>query len=120
MPRTLYFYSESENEWTALAGWWNDSAYTSQAVALPTSLDDVLIYSSVADYAGYTSRSWSVKSLTAKSGAYVSYIQISVSQPAIFESGSYLYDYGTIIGDAMFYGTAGSYGTVTGSASFNN
>lgn len=51
---TLYYNAAIDNDWATLGNWWTDSGFTTQASSLPTSSDDVKIYSDVYSNAGST------------------------------------------------------------------
>jgi hypothetical protein len=44
---TLYFYSAPHAAWDTLSNWWQDSAFTIPATAIPATGDTVYIESSI-------------------------------------------------------------------------
>lgn len=114
IPRTLHFTESVDTSWETLGNWWNDSSFTSAATSLPTSVDEVQIYGFVTSLDPQ-----SVRSLVGQSGGYLTGITVTVLDGAVFQSGSFLWDGGTINGNAIFNGNSGNYGTVNGNATFN-
>lgn len=65
---TLYYNAAVDENWATLGNWWTDSGFTTQASSLPTSSDDVKIYSNISSNAGSTP---TVNSMVVYGGSYI-------------------------------------------------
>ena len=116
---TFYFNAAVDNEWQTLGNWWMDDNFTTQATALPTSVDDVIATASITSNSGSEP---TVANFTFNdpngNGPLIS-ISITVNGDATFNDSSYN-NGGTVTGDATFNDSSFNYGTVTGDATFND
>ena len=116
---TFYFNAAVDNEWQTLGNWWMDDNFTTQATALPTSVDDVIATASITSNSGSEP---TVANFTFNdpngNGPLIS-ISITVNGDATFNDSSYN-NGGTVTGDATFNDSSFNYGTVTGNATFND
>ena len=119
--RTLYFNGAVDTNWQTLGNWWMDDTFTTQATALPTSVDDVIALSSITSNSG-SEPTVANFTLNDPSNSYESSIAIAitVSGNATFNDTSYNAWGSTITGDATFNDFSYSQGTVNGDATFND
>lgn len=108
---TLYFNGAVDNDWDEIGNWWTSSAFTTQASALPTSSDSVVISAPIEAGGG------TVVNLTCND-AFTN-INFTVSGTATFNGGSV--NYGTVYGNATFNdASSNDSGTVNGNVTFND
>jgi hypothetical protein len=110
---TLYFNAAVDSDWDEIGNWWTSDAFTTQASALPTSSDSVVLSATCDTNSGSEP---TVVNLTQDSGDLG--IAVTVTGDATFNDNSS--NLGTVTGDATFNDDAYNYGTVTGDATFND
>ena len=99
---TFYFNAGVDNEWQTLGNWWMDDNFTTQATALPTSVDDVI----------------ATASITSNSGSEPTVANFTFNDPN--GNGPLISISITVTGDATFNDSSSNGGTVTGDATFND
>lgn len=116
--RTLYFNGAVDSDWATLGNWWTSGAFTTQASALPTSGDSVVLSATCGTNSGSAP---TVVNFTLNDPDYYAFylfVAITVTGNATFNDGSY--NYGTVTGDATFNDSSYNSGTVSGNATFND
>ena len=113
--RTLYFNGGVDSDWNNLSNWWTSNTYSTQAVALPSSIDSTVMSATCNTNSGSEP---TVVNLTYSSGNLG--IAITVTGTATFKDTSY--NDNLITGDAIFLGNSYLTATaqVTGSATFRD
>ena len=96
LPPKFYFNAAVDNDWNTLGNWWTSVAFTTQASALPTSGDSVVLSATCDTNSG------------------------SAPTVANFTTNSNISIALTVTGNATFKGSSTNSGTVTGNATFNN
>ena len=116
---TLYFNAAVNGDWAELGNWWTDDTFTTQASALPTSSDNVVLSATCNSNSGSEP---TVVDLTFNDPTYDGghlYIAVTVTGNATFNVSSY--NYGTVTGNATFNDNSrNDFGTVSGDATFND
>ena len=114
---TLYFNAAVDADWNTLGNWWTSDAFTTQASALPTSSDSVVLSATCDANSGSTP---TVVNLTFIAGFADFSIWITVTGNATFD-GMECFNHGQISGDVLFLNEAANWnGTVTGNATFDD
>ena len=134
---TFYFNGAVDGEWQTLGNWWMDDTFTTQATALPTSVDDVIATASIASNSGSEPTVANFTLNDPNGNAPIPPligISITVNGNATFNDGSgnsggtvtgdatfndFSYNSGPVTGNATFNGSSINYSTVTGNATFN-
>jgi hypothetical protein len=111
---TLYFNGAVDSDWDEIGNWWTSGAFTTQASALPTSSDSVVLSATCDTNSGSAP---TVVNLTYNSGSLG--IAVTVTGNATFNGSSYN-NGATVTGNATFNDSAGNNGTVGGNATFND
>ena len=111
---TLYYNAAVDTDWQTLGNWWTDDAFTTQASALPSSGDDVVM-SANCDI--NSSSEPTVVNLTV-SGSFSFGIALTVTGMATFNDSSY--NGGIVTGDATFNDNSHNTNYVNGGATFND
>ena len=110
---TLYFNAAVDSDWNTLGNWWTSAAFTTQASALPTSSDSVVLSATCDANSGSAP---TVVDITVNN-VYLIISSITVTGNATFTDDSA--NNSTITGTATFEGTSRNNGTVTLDATFN-
>lgn len=138
----LYYNAAVDNDWATLGNWWTDIAFTTPASSLPTSSDDVKIYSNINSNAGstptvnsmvvYGNNSSIVVSINMTCVTFCEFIDESIlgngititASSGIFGGISYGNGYvdGTFTGISYLYGSSAirNGGIINGTTYFNN
>ena len=113
-----YFHASVDNDWANVLNWWQDIGFMTQALAIPSTSDDVIMYSSVNDISAgvasvntatfYNNVAWSYGSETKT---------LTVSNGAVFNNTSS--NIGNIDGNAIFNNSSYNFGTIGNNAIFN-
>jgi hypothetical protein len=114
---TLYFNAAVDNDWNTLGNWWTSDAFTTQASALPTSSDSVVLSASVGSNSGSAP---TVVNLTSNGNISIPF---TVTGTATFNGGGpNSSDSGTTMtGNFVFNNDAGhGGGTIVGNVTFND
>jgi hypothetical protein len=110
---TLYFNGAVDTDWATLGNWWTSGAFTTQASALPTSSDSVVLSATCDTNSGSEP---TVVNLTYSSGNLEG-VAVTVTGNATFNDSSV--NDGTVTGNATFNDNTQNAGNVTGNAVFN-
>ena len=110
---TLYFDGAVDSDWDEIGNWWTSGAFSTQASALPTSSDSVILSATCDANSGSAP---TVVNLTQDSGDLG--IAVTVTGNAVFNDSAY--NTATVTGNATFNGSSYNEGVVTGSATFND
>jgi hypothetical protein len=110
---TLYFIGVLDGDWATLGNWWTSDAFTTQASALPTSSDSVVLLASVGSNSGSAP---TVANLTSTASIDIT---ITVNGNATFNNGGFNYGTVNVNGNATFNNSGTNGGTVNGDATFN-
>ena len=114
---TLYYNAAVDSDWNTLGNWWTSDAFTTQASALPTSSDSVVLSATCDVNSGSTP---TVVNLTFIVNNAQFGIWITVTGNATFEGYECLI-HGQISGDVLFLLEAANWnGTVNGNATFDD
>jgi hypothetical protein len=114
---TLYFNAAVNNNWATLGNWWTSDAFTTQASALPTSGDSVVLSETCTTNSGSAPTVVNLTFTNTPENSKNFGIAITVTGMATFNV--YWLNDGTVGGNAVFSG-AENLGTVTGNATFND
>ena len=116
---TLYFNGAVDTDWATLGNWWTDDAFTTQASALPTSSDSVVLIGAACDTNSGSAPT--VVNLTLNGGSNLCFIgiAITVTGDATFNDGAFNNAW-ALTGDATFNGYSYNNANVTGDATFND
>ncbi|MEO5635174.1 MAG: hypothetical protein ABIS26_01200, partial [Candidatus Paceibacterota bacterium] len=115
---TLYFNAGANNDWNTVTGnWWDDAGFLSQAGALPTVSDDVIISGNVTSNSGPAA---SVNTMI-MNGTSIIQIPVTVANGATFNNTSSM-DNVTLTGNAEFNDSSfiNHSGIITGDAVYND
>jgi hypothetical protein len=100
---TLYYNAADDQDWSNLLNWWTSDAFTTQASALPTSSDSVVL---VEDCSSNSGSEPTVVNLTFETpGDNFKLIRFSIAI--------------TVTGNASFFGSTENMNVITGNATFN-
>jgi hypothetical protein len=113
----LYYNAAVDNDWNTLGNWWTSDAFTTQAAALPTSSDSVILSASVGSNSGSAP---TVVNLTSTGNINIPF---TVTGTATFNGGGpNSNDVGTTMtGNFVFNNDAGhGGGTIVGNVTFND
>jgi hypothetical protein len=102
--RTLYFNGAVNGNWNNLGNWWTSGAFSTQASALPTSRDSVVLS----------------KTCNANSGSAPTVVNFTFNDPVGNFPVLGISLTVTVTGTATFNDSADNFGTVTGNAMFND
>ena len=124
---TLYYNAAVDNDWNTLGNWWTSDAFTTQAAALPTSSDSVVLSASV------TSNSGSAPTVVNMTSTGNISIPFTVTGTATFNgggpnsgdtgttmTGNFVFNNdafhggGTIVGNVTFNDDSATYSSITG------
>jgi len=109
---TLYFNAAVDSDWDEIGNWWTSGAFTTQASAMPTSSDSVVLSATCDTNSGSEP---TIVNLTTTSNLST---PVTVTGMATFNDSAS--NNGTVSGNATFNGSAHNNGTVTGNATFND
>jgi hypothetical protein len=112
---TLYFNDAVDNDWDEIGNWWTSDTFTTQASALPSSSDSVVLSASVTTNSG---SSPTVVNLTITDSNLD--IEVTVTGMATFNSSELYFPNGSIIGNATFNGSSVCSGGIDGHVVFND
>ena len=117
--RTLYFNAAVDSDWATLGNWWTSGAFTTQASALPSSGDSVVLSATCDTNSGSAP---TVVNFTLDDPYYDGfYIEVAITVTGNATFNDYASNGGTISGDATFNDSAyNNGGTITGDATFND
>ena len=110
---TLYFNAAVDSDWQTLGNWWTTGAFSTQASALPSSSDSVVLSATCDTNSGSEP---TVVNLTYNSGNLS--IPITVTGDATFNNSSY--NNATLTGNATFNNSSSNRSAMYGNATFNN
>ena len=115
---TLYYNGAVDSDWNTLGNWWTSSAFATQASALPTSSDSVVLSATCDTNGGSEPTVVNFTLNDPSSGAYYIAIAFTVTGNATFNGSSY--NDSTVTGNATFNDNSynSGTGTVTGNATF--
>jgi hypothetical protein len=108
---TLYFNAAVDNDWATLGNWWTSDAFTTQASALPTSSDSIVIISATLEGSGGTVVNMTCNDATINT-------TVTVSGAATFNGVSGNYD--NVNGNVTFNDGSANNGNVNGNVTFND
>jgi hypothetical protein len=111
---TLYWNGAVDNDWATLGNWWLDSGFTSQAGALPSTTDNVVLSGSCTSNIGSTP---TVLNITITGTLNIS---INVTDMATFNSGGTSNLSATITGSVTFNNSSIQGGTIVGNVTLND
>jgi hypothetical protein len=107
-----------DQDWNNINNWWQDSSSTTQAVALPTSSNNVTLNSNIFYNFGDGSTP-TVGNMYVSPFVTLS-LPINISGTAVFDANS-VFSYSLMTGNAIFKsGAYNNFGSITGNVSFYN